>query len=136
MSTRGHVIHFVEKIANLIDFLVIGLLVTGLVVSISLAARTFFSSEGNWAERLSGPVLIKFRITLGRWLLAGLEALIVSDILHSIIHRTLSEVGIVAAVVAIRTALAYFLDHEIARVEQRSVTSPQNAVPDKSGNPK
>jgi uncharacterized membrane protein len=130
------VIHFVEKIANLIDFLVIGLLVAGLVVSISLAARAFLSAEGNWAERLSGPVLIKFRLTLGRWLLAGLEALIVSDILHSIIHRTLSEVGIVAAVVAIRTALSYFLDHEIARVEQRTVTSPQNAEPDKSGDPK
>ncbi|WP_417686633.1 DUF1622 domain-containing protein [Roseibium sp.] len=107
----------VEQISKVIDALVIILLITGLLASIVLAIREFHQTNGNWAERISGPVLIKFRITLGRWLLAGLEALIVSDVLHSIIHRTLNEVAIVGAIVAIRTALAYFLEREISHVE-------------------
>jgi len=113
---------FVEHISAFIDIVVICLLIAGLVVSTALAAQEFQRSSGNWAERISGPVLIRFRITLGRWLLAGLEVLIVSDVLHSIIHRTLNEIAIVGAIVAIRTALAYFLDHEISRAETR--TSP------------
>jgi uncharacterized membrane protein len=111
---------FVEHISGFIDFVVIGLLVAGLVVSTALAGQEFHRSSGNWTERISGPVLIRFRITLGRWLLAGLEVLIVSDVLHSIIHRTLEEIGILGAIVAIRTALAYFLDQEISRAETRT----------------
>ncbi|UUX48102.1 DUF1622 domain-containing protein [Nisaea acidiphila] len=108
-----------ELAAEVIDFVAVCLLLAGIVMATILALRECFWSEGSWAERLSGSFLITFRITLGRWLLAGLEALIVSDVLHSIYRRTLEEIGILGAIVAIRTALAYFLDHEITRVEER-----------------
>jgi len=45
--------------------------------------------------------------------------LIISDILHSIVHRTLSEVGILTVIVVIRVAMAYFLDLELTRLERQ-----------------
>ena len=79
-------------------------------------------------ERLTGPAMTTFRLTLGRSMLTGLEVLIVSDILHSIVHRTLSEVGILTVIVVIRVAMAYFLDLELARIEGQ-LTSKESRRP-------
>ena len=54
---------------------------------------------------MSGPFLTHLRLTPGRWLLAGLEVLIISDVLHSIVHRALNDVGILAGIVLIRVVL-------------------------------
>ena len=68
------------------------------------------------------------RIELGKTLLLGLEILIISDILHSIVKRTVEELIMVAITVAIRIVLSYFLDRELFRLGGR-VNGQENNPP-------
>jgi len=53
------------------------------------------------------------RLGLGRFLVLGLEFQLASDVLRTAIAPTLREIGELAAIAAIRTALNYFLGQEI-----------------------
>lgn len=53
------------------------------------------------------------RIGLGRYLTLGLEFQLASDLLRSAVAPSFEEIGKLAAVAAIRTALNYFLSREI-----------------------
>ncbi len=54
------------------------------------------------------------RLTLGRFLVLGLEFQLASDVLRTAISPSFTEIGKLAAIAAIRTALNYFLAKEIA----------------------
>ncbi|WP_433088889.1 DUF1622 domain-containing protein [Dactylosporangium sp. CA-052675] len=56
---------------------------------------------------------VPIRLGLGRFLALGLEFQLASDILRTAIAPTLREIGELAAIAAIRTALNYFLSREI-----------------------
>ncbi|MFJ6503009.1 DUF1622 domain-containing protein [Streptomyces sp. NPDC091879] len=58
-------------------------------------------------------IFVSVRLTLGRFLLLGLEFQPASDILRTAISPTFREIGQLAAIAAIRTALNYFLGREI-----------------------
>lgn len=60
---------------------------------------------------------IRVRLTLGRFLALGLEFQLASDVLRTAIAPSFEELGKLAAVAAIRTALNFFLAREI-REEQ------------------
>lgn len=53
------------------------------------------------------------RQRLGAHLLLGLEIFIAADIIGSIVSPTWQKVGMLAAIVAIRTVLSYFLRMEV-----------------------
>ncbi len=55
----------------------------------------------------------QIRYDIGFHLLLGLEFLIAADIIRTILRPTLEELGILGAIVAIRTAISYFLGKEI-----------------------
>ncbi len=63
---------------------------------------------------------VPVRLTLGRFLALGLEFQLASDILRTTIAPSFEELGKLAAVAAIRTALNFFLRREIEH-EQRQV---------------
>ena len=56
---------------------------------------------------------VPVRLSLGRFLALGLEFQLASDILRTAITPTLRQIGELAAIAAIRTALNYFLAREI-----------------------
>ncbi len=58
------------------------------------------------------------RLTLGRSLALALEFLLAADILRTAVDPSWEELGRLAAIAAIRTALNFFLQHEIAREER------------------
>ncbi len=60
----------------------------------------------------------RIRLTLGRSLALALEFLLAADILRTAVDPSWEELGRLAAIAAIRTALNFFLQHEIAREEQ------------------
>jgi uncharacterized membrane protein len=66
---------------------------------------------------------VRVRLTLGRFLALGLEFQLASDVLRTAVAPSFDELGKLAAVAAIRTALNYFLAREI-REEQRIVLGP------------
>jgi uncharacterized membrane protein len=64
------------------------------------------------------------RLRLGRWLALALEFELGADILRTAIAPTWSEIGQLAAIAAVRTALNYFLQQEIDRAAVRRGGQP------------
>lgn len=61
------------------------------------------------------------RLKLGRWLALVLEFELAADILRTAVAPTSTEIGQLAAIAALRTALNFFLQREIDSAEARSV---------------
>ena len=81
----------------------------------------------------SPDAFVPVRLSLGRFLALGLEFQLASDVLRTAIAPSFDELGKLAAVAAIRTALNFFLAREIA--EEREVVERRSAVPtDSAGN--
>lgn len=59
----------------------------------------------------------KLRATFGTYLLLGLEFLIASDILKTVLEPTLNELAILGGIVVLRTILSVFLNREIKDLE-------------------
>ncbi len=68
---------------------------------------------------------VALRLDLGRFLALGLEFQLASDILRSAVAPTLKEIGELAAIAAIRTALNFFLAREI-KEERRELSGDRN----------
>jgi len=60
------------------------------------------------------------RLRLGHWLSVALELLLAADILKTAVAPTWDDIGRLAAIAAIRTALNYFLDREVREEERRT----------------
>ena len=63
----------------------------------------------------------KLRATFGTYLLLGLEFLIASDILKTVLEPSLNELGILGGIVIIRTILSVFLNKEIKQLESENI---------------
>jgi uncharacterized membrane protein len=81
----------------------------GAVLAIAQFARVLV---GRSPERFTAV-----RLTLGRFLALGLEFQLASDVLRTAIAPSFEELGKLAAVAAIRTALNFFLAREIKEEE-------------------
>lgn len=71
----------------------------------------------------------ELRVGLGGYILLSLELLIISDIISTTISRELLHLAELATLVAIRTAISYFLGKEIEGIqeqqkEKEKVTAP------------
>lgn len=64
------------------------------------------------------------RLHLGHWLAVALELLLAADILKTAVAPTWDDIGKLAAIAAIRTALNYFLDREVREEERRTQAEP------------
>ncbi|MET9929876.1 MULTISPECIES: DUF1622 domain-containing protein [unclassified Streptomyces] len=73
----------------------------------------------------------RIRLSLGRFLVLGLEFQLAGDVLRTAVAPSFTEIGQLAAIAAIRTALNYFLGREIAQeqaeIEQGDATSPPSS---------
>lgn len=58
------------------------------------------------------------RMELGRYILAGLELLIVSDIIHTALSLALEDLLFLGLLVLIRSAISFFLDREIRDIRE------------------
>lgn len=74
----------------------------------------------------SANVFTPVRLSLGRFLALGLEFQLASDILRTAISPSYKELGQLAVVAALRTALNFFLGREI-REERREVEERREA---------
>lgn len=63
-------------------------------------------------KKVSPHPFLSVRINLARYLALGLEFQLASDLLRTAVAPTFEEIGKLAAVAAIRTALNYFLSRE------------------------
>ena len=67
------------------------------------------------------------RVRSGSSLAIALELLLAADILRTAVAPTWDDIGKLAAIAAIRTALNYFLEKELREIESRTVPEEQEA---------
>ena len=75
--------------------------------------------SGDAAPQVAHDAKEDIRLRLGRWLALALELLLGADILRTAVAPTWSEIGQLAAIAAIRTALNFFLQREIDAAQAR-----------------
>ena len=90
-------------------------IITAAVIEAVVRVVAAFNAELHPKGR-TYPALHKkeeIRLRLGRWLVLGLEFLLAADILKTAVAPTWTEIGQLAAIAALRTALNHFLRREI-----------------------
>ena len=116
--------HSAEFLADIIDLAVV------VLFAIWLLVVTFMAVKAGFTGRDPSKITTDIRLGLAPLILLALELLIISDILHSIASRTLEDLVIVAGLVVIRVAMAYFLDREIRHLQdtegERSKAEPKS----------
>jgi uncharacterized membrane protein len=80
-------------------------------------AQALPSAKGDAKRTLDPREAI--RLKFGRWLLLALEFQLAADILKTAVAPTWDDIGKVAAIIALRTLLNYFLAREIDNAEGR-----------------
>ncbi|MEV7558832.1 DUF1622 domain-containing protein [Streptomyces sp. NPDC089795] len=68
----------------------------------------------------------EIRLSLGRFLVLGLEFQLAGDVLRTAVAPSFTEIGQLAAIAAIRTILNFFLTREIAQ-ERAEIEADQKA---------
>ncbi len=92
-------------------------LIAALVILAAIARATYSSFLAFFTDRRSPEDV---RLRLGRWLALSLEFLVAADILRTAVAPSWEEIGRLAAIVLLRTALNFFLDREIERTAKRT----------------
>ncbi len=88
--------------------------VTAIVIATLISTATFLRSLRSTRTRTAYE---QYRANLGRGILLGLEFLIGADIIATVTSRlTWESVGLLGAIVAIRTVLSFSLETEIEGV--------------------
>ncbi len=104
--------------------------IAGLVIAVAVieaAVRTAGLLFHHRNPDASHEAKEEVRLRLGRWLALALEFELGADILRTAVAPTWSELGQLAAVAAIRTALNFFLQQEIDKAAVRRGIQPGQA---------
>lgn len=102
-----------ETLRDAIDVLVRLVEAAGAIVIFIGAVIGFVRFVLALGRRRTTEDFVRLRLELGRYLALGLEFQLAGDVLRTAIAPTFEEIGQLAAVAAIRTALNYFLEREI-----------------------
>ncbi len=90
-------------------------LAAAVVIAVAAAEATIKAAVLFVNRRSLPSAKTEVRLTLGRWLGVALEFELAADILRTAIAPTWNEIGQLAAIAALRTALNYFLGDEIEK---------------------
>ena len=118
---------FLDAITPAIE--IIAIIVDVIAVVLILIGAVKFTLRAAWVEfdRLRGIACVyqirHNRIELGGYILAAIEFMIVSDILHSVVTREIEDLYFLGLLVVIRTAISYFLGLELKEAEQAELNA-------------
>lgn len=102
-----------EWLAAVIDLVAIILLLVGALRFVVGVGRSQFSRDEN--EQVHG--MNRERVDLGRHILAALELLIVSDIIHTALTLAIGDLVFLGLLVIIRSLISFFLDREMEQIQ-------------------
>jgi uncharacterized membrane protein len=100
-------------------FIILANLAGGLVIGVALV-RALATYLFDLISRQGDVPKESIRLTLGRSLALALEFQLAADILGTALNPTLRDIGLLAAIVILRTLLNYFLGKEIDAADQRA----------------
>ncbi len=105
--------HILEYSAEAIDIVALAMMGIGAIKFILLYIPIELS-------RLTGNPcvyqMLAARRVLGGYILAGLEFMIVADVISTVLSHSLDDLYALGAIVVIRTAIGYFLGKELAEL--------------------
>ena len=102
-----------EHLSAVVDLLVRLVEAAGALIIFSGAVIGFVRFVAIAVRRRRAEAFVPVRLDFGRYLALGLEFQLAGDILQTAIAPTFNEIGKLAAIATIRTALNYFLRREI-----------------------
>jgi uncharacterized membrane protein len=105
-----------EYVALVVNVLAIAAIAIGSLQGAIGLARLLLTNASE--ERLR-PVWLAF----GRWLVAGLTFQLAADIVETTLAPSWTDIGKLAAIAAIRTALNFFLDRDMESLRERGRTA-------------
>lgn len=89
----------------------------GVTIIVGGAAYTLFRFLLGITNKGPFLTLDHMRLELGRSIVLAVEFLLIADIIKTIITPDYYEIGILGALVVIRTILIYFLNQELSHLE-------------------
>lgn len=101
------------SLSHLVDLLVRAVETAGALVIFAGAAIGFVRFLVAAVRDRRADSFVPIRLDVGRFLTLGLEFQLAGDILRTAVAPTFKEIGQLAAIATIRTALNYFLGREI-----------------------
>jgi uncharacterized membrane protein len=110
------VAHFTSLVVEGIAAIIVAYAVVEAVLRLLLSSRRH---SGDAPAQIAHDAKEDVRLRLARWLALALELLLGADILRTAVAPTWSEIGQLAAIAAIRTALNFFLQREIDAAQAR-----------------
>ena len=105
---------WIEYLAGAIEIAAAAVICLAVIEAIARCVPLF-------ARQISQQAKVDVRLSLGRWLALGLEFALAADILRTAIAPTWQDIGQLAAIAVLRTALNFFLAREIDREEARTL---------------
>ncbi len=118
-----------QEINEILEWLAVAVDLTGALIMVwafvaaVVAVVRSSISAGDARSRILG--MQAARCGLGVKLVFALELMIISDLFHTIISRSVDDLILVGGLVVIRTAIAFFLNKEIQEVHAE-LAQPQN----------
>jgi len=109
---REWLVLFTEPAIAVIDILALVIVVVGTLEAFVRACRLLFSEASGHERR---GVWLRY----ARWLVAALTFQLAADILETSISSSWESLVRIAAIAVIRTFLNYFLEKDVAEVEER-----------------
>lgn len=105
--------------SHIISYISIGIICYGAAIGLYNFVRNELKRLG---KGFSLQRTVQIKIEVGYYLLIGLEFLIASDIIDTIVNPSFQDLGILAGTVILRTGLSYFLNKEIDDLKENTKT--------------
>lgn len=108
-------------LVHALEYLVVAIDIAGCVILLIGSARFvwgFLRAELSRDAKARVRGVNMERVELGRYILAGLELLIVSDIIHTALSLAMADLIFLGLLVVIRSLISYFLDRELEQVKK------------------
>ena len=112
-----------EWMSLIIQYLSEMIEVCGTIVIVYGAGRTIYTYLREQILRHRGLAASTLRLVFARHLALGLEFELAADILLTIIEPTWELLGLLAAIIVLRTALTFFLERELAAMEHTEASA-------------
>jgi len=111
-----------EILTSAIGFVVPIVEACGAMIVVLEVARTIFGYVSTLVRH--NPVHMNaLRLRLGQSLVMGLEFQVAADVLKTALAPTWNDIGLLAALIGVRTALSFLLEREVRMIEQKEVSA-------------
>jgi uncharacterized membrane protein len=93
--------------------------ITGLIIAFAVVEATIRLPRLSLTAFTMPAAYEAVRLRLGKWLALALEFALASDLIRTAVAPSWDEIGKLAAIMALRTALNYFLEREFEQAARQ-----------------